>query len=66
MEWDNGDYAYFFHGEHHRLDGWYKNYDDFGYYIMGEPYSEEDYWNHPDVIEYNKWKEELKIILLDL
>lgn len=54
VEHKNGDKHWFQHDKHHRLDG-PGSVDPGGfqfYWINGERFEENEYWNHPDVLAY--------------
>lgn len=56
----DGSYEYVNHGTYHRLDGpavyWY-NSRKYSYYVMNAHYSEEEYWQLPEVKQYAYLKE---------
>lgn len=56
----NGSYEYVNHGTYHRLDGpaiYKHNSRQSSYYIMDHYYSEEEYWQLPEVKQYAYLKE---------
>lgn len=51
IQYDTGDYLWFQNGLYHRLDGpaW-KCREHHTYYIKNREYTEEEFWNQPEVI----------------